>query len=336
MQAITHLSSPVYIKASAAVGGHEEGRGPLGKNFDFIDDTDLFGMNTFERAEGEMSRIALNIAIKKAFIEPEDLSLVVAGDLQNQCVASSGGLFSFGVPYLGLYGACSTLTEGLMVLSSMMSNSQKYRLGACLTSSHNSAAERQFRTPLEYGSQRAKTAQWTATAAGAYILSKEKCNAGISAFMPGRIIDGYSTDASNMGAAMALSAKDSIENYFSSGEEDPMSYDLILTGDLGEVGSNILRDLLTKEMKCGFYLSSIHRDCGLTLYDRSSTDCHSGASGCGCSASVLSSYVLPMVMKGEIRKMLLMSTGALMSLTSTQQGEHIFGISPAVKIEHFD
>ena len=334
MQTITHLQNPIYIKSHASVGGKEEGRGPLGKKFDFIDDTDLFGMRTFERAEGEMSRIALNLAIKKAFVTPSDLSVVVAGDLQNQCVASSAGVFSFGIPYLGLYGACSTLTESMLVLSSMMANSDKYKLGACLTSSHNSAAERQFRTPLEYGAQRAQTAQWTATAAGAFILTKEKTNLKISAFMPGRIVDGYIKDGSNMGAAMALSAKDSLESFFNNTDEDPTEYDLILTGDLGAVGSAIFKELIEQSVKGGFYLSGIHKDCGLILYDRHRSDCHSGASGCGCSASVLSSYSLPKLECGEIKKMLLMSTGALMSLTSTQQGEHIFGITPIVKIEY--
>ena len=331
MQKITYLDKGVYIRSFSSVGGYEEGRGPLGEKFDLINKKDLFGMKTWERAEGEMSRIALNIALKKASLSPDSLNLIVAGDLQNQCVASSGGLFTFGAPFLGLYGACSTCTEGLLVLSAMISSSKNYTVGASVTSSHNCAAERQFRTPIEYGGQRAQSSQWTATAAGAFILGKEKSNIKISAFMPGRAIDGYSKDPTNMGAAMALAAFDSIDRFFK--ENDPDHFDLILTGDLGQVGSDILEELLSKTEN-GLKLSSLHRDAGLLLYDRKEQDVHSGASGCGCSASVLASYILPMVIKGEIKRMLLLSTGALMSASSVFQGDHILGIAPLIQIEH--
>lgn len=332
MQNPIFLKESIYFKSFAAVGGYEEGRGPLGKNFDFCDPSDLFGMKTFERAEGEMSRIALNFALTKASVKPSELSLIVAGDLQNQCVASSGGLFSFGVPFLGLYGACSTCTEALLVLSLAMNNSEKYTLGASVTSSHNSAAERQFRTPLEYGGQRAPTSQWTATASGAFILSKERTRAKISAVMPGRIVDGYTGDASNMGAAMALSAKDTLLSFFS--EVSPEGFDLILTGDLGKVGSSILKELLEDSGDTGRTLSYLHKDCGTLLYDFKTQDVHSGASGCGCSASVLASKFLPMVEAGIVKKMALLSTGALMSTSSVYQGEHILGISPIIVIEN--
>ena len=334
MQKIIYLENPVYIEGYSSVGGREEARGPLGKSFDFTDEKDLFGMKTYERAEGEMSRIALNLALKKRGITERDLDLIVAGDLQNQCVASSNGLFTFGVPFLGLYGACSTCTEGLIVLSAMLSSSKSYKRGASVTSSHNCAAERQFRTPLEYGGQRTPTAGWTATAAGAFILSKEKfSNIMITSFMPGRAIDGYIKDASNMGAAMALSAFDSIDFFFS--ENDPDSYDLILTGDLGRVGSAILRELLSEKNKThGLKLASLHNDCGLLLYDKSTQDVHAGGSGCGCSASVLASYILPRVSSGELRKILLLSTGALMNTSSLCQGDHILGIAPLITIEY--
>ncbi len=332
MQVITSLKNPIYFNSFAAVGGREEGIGPLGEFFDFLDDSDLFGMKTWEKAEGEMSRIALNLALKKASLSPEKLNLIVAGDLQNQCVASSGGLFTFGVPYLGLYGACSTCTESLIVLTSMMSNSHKYNFGAAVTSSHNSAAERQFRTPIEYGGQRAPSAQWTATAAGAFVLSKTQTRAKITAFMPGKIIDGYTSEQNNMGAAMALAAKDSALSFFE--KEDIYSFDLVLTGDLGQVGSSILEELIDNESSFGSHFSKIHKDCGNLLYDKKERDVHSGGSGCGCSASVLASHILPMVERGEYKKILLMSTGALMSPTSVFQGEHIMGIAPALKIEH--
>lgn len=334
MQSVTYLKKPLYFLSHASVGGKEEGRGPLGDSFDLIDESDLFGMKTFERAEGEMSRLALNLALKKANIDPKNLSLIVSGDLQNQCVASSGGLFSFGAPYLGLYGACSTCTESLLVLCSMMSCSERYSFGAAVTSSHNSAAERQFRMPIEYGGQRAPSSQWTATASGAFLVSKTPTRAKITAFMPGKIVDGYTSEQSNMGAAMALSAKDTLLKFFE--EEDPYSYDLILTGDLGEVGSSILHEVLQSESRHGSRISSVHQDCGLMLFDKKSQDVHAGASGCGCSASVLSSFILPKVERGEIKKMLLLSTGALMSTGSVNQGEHILGIAPLLRIESND
>ena len=333
MQKITYLDKPIYFESFAAVGGYEEGRGPLGKCFDLIDEKDLFGMKTWERAEAEMSRVALNSALNKSGISPDNLNLIVAGDLQNQCVASSGGLFSFGIPFLGLYGACSTCTEGLLVLTAMLTSSKNYSRGASVTSSHNCAAERQFRTPIEYGGQRSPSAQWTATAAGAFVLSKAKSNVKISAFMPGKVIDGYTKDQSNMGAAMALAAFDSIASFFE--ENDPDEYDLIVTGDLGRIGSDILESLLREKIKShGTKLASIHKDCGLLLYDREKQDVHSGASGCGCSASVLASHLLPKLKSGELQRILFLSTGALMSTSSVNQGDHILGVAPVIRIEH--
>ena len=333
MQKITYLDKPVYFESFSAVGGVEEGRGPLGKKFDLIDEKDLFGMKTWERAEGEMSRIALKSALNKVKLSPDDLNVLVAGDLQNQCVASSGGLFSFGIPFLGLYGACSTCTEGLLVLTAMLTSSKTYTRGASVTSSHNCAAERQFRTPIEYGGQRAPSAQWTATAAGAFVLSKERSDVRISAFMPGKVVDGYAKDPSNMGASMALAAFDSIAAFFE--ENDPDTYDMIVTGDLGRVGSDILCELLRERISgYGTKLASLHKDCGLLLYDTKAQDVHSGASGCGCSASVLASHLLPMLKRGELRRILFLSTGALMSASSVNQGEHILGVAPAIRIEH--
>lgn len=333
MQKITYLDKPIYFESFAAVGGYEEGRGPLGKCFDLIDEKDLFGMKTWERAEAEMSRVALNSALNKSGISPNDLNLLVAGDLQNQCVASSGGLFSFGIPFLGLYGACSTCTEGLLVLTAMLTSSKNYSRGASVTSSHNCAAERQFRTPIEYGGQRSPSAQWTATAAGAFVLSKAKSNVKISAFMPGKVIDGYTKDQSNMGAAMALAAFDSVASFFE--ENDADEYDLIVTGDLGRIGSDILESLLREKIKShGTKLASIHKDCGLLLYDREKQDVHSGASGCGCSASVLASHLLPKLKSGELQRILFLSTGALMSTSSVNQGDHILGVAPVIRIEH--
>ena len=327
---ITRLKSNIVFTSHAAVGGYEERRGPLGESFDFCDTSDRFGQKTWEMAEGEMGRIALNIALSKAHLSHGEIDLLVAGDLQNQCVASSVGLSSFGIPFSGVYGACSTCTEGLAVLASFMENNTKMRHGSVVTTSHNSAAERQFRTPIEYGGQRARTAQWTATAGGAFILGREGDGPRITEYMPGRMVDGSTRDASNMGAAMAFAAADSIIRYMDESGTHPSELDYIVTGDLGRVGSDILRELLSAKMPG---LDRLHTDCGTLLYDMREQDAHSGASGCGTSASVLSAHFLPLLADGSIRRILFLSTGALMSKSSVLQGSNIFGIAPLIKIE---
>ena len=319
-------NSPSFL-SWASVGGYEERRGPLGKKFDFCDDTDRFGMPTWERAEGEMGRISLNIAMNKISYNPNMIDALLAGDLENQCVASSGGLYSFGIPYIGLYSACSTCTEALLLLSSLISKTE-ISCGATVTTSHNSAAERQFRTPIEYGGQRTPTAQWTATASGAFILGeggKVKIKNGII----GKIIDGLTKDASNMGAAMARAAFDTFYTYFSLSDIPPRDFDCVVTGDLGGVGSAIFEELMEKEMPNAHVK---HIDCGNLLYDKENADIHSGASGCGCSASVLASHFLPALENGSIKNILFMSTGALMSPSSVMQGQNILGIAPAIHI----
>ncbi len=320
-------NSPPSFLSYAASGGFEEGRGPLGDKFDFSDPTDRFGMKTWEKAEGEMGRITLNLAINKSGLRPSDIDALLAGDLENQCVASSNGLFSFGIPYIGLYSACSTLTEGLLLLSSLIS-SGNIKTGAVVTSSHNSAAERQFRTPIEYGAQRTPTAQWTATASGAFVLSSGG-KIKIKEAMIGKIVDGLTKDASNMGAAMARAAFDTVYNYFSLTDISPRSIDLIVTGDLGKVGSYILEELMDKEL-AGSNVK--HIDCGNLLYDDNKADVHSGASGCGCSAAVLASHFLPELNAGRLKNILFMSTGALMSPSSVMQGQTILGIAPLIRI----
>ena len=329
MNRINEVKNPVFFTSYSAVGGYEEKRGPLGESFDFCDESDSFGQKTFELAEAEMGRIALNLALSKASLSHEEIELIVAGDLQNQCVSSSYGLSSFAIPYVGVYGACSTCTESLMVLSSFMSANENIKYGASLTTSHNSAAERQFRNPLEYGGQRPPSAQWTSTAAGAFILGREG-DISITEYMAGKIVDGATSDGSNMGGAMSFAAADTILSYFAE-TSLPFSYfDCIVTGDLGKVGSSLLSDILKKE-KPG--LEKFHTDCGLLLYDFENQDTHSGASGCGTSASVLSSYFLPKLKEGYYQKILFLSTGALMSPSSLLQGENIFGIAPLIRIE---
>ena len=326
MRKILYFENDVSFLGAAAVGGREERKGPLGDFFDFCDTTDRFGMNTWEAAEAELARISLNIAMKKVGVSPEDLDVLLAGDLENQCVASSSGLFSFGIPYVGLYSACSTSTEALLLLSNLIS-SGLLKKGATVTTSHNSAAERQFRTPIEYGGQRSPTSQWTATAGGSFILGaggKVKIKEGII----GKIVDGLTKDATNMGAAMARAAFDTIYTYFSLSDKKPSFFDLIITGDLGKYGSQILEDLLKNEIPGA---EKIHIDCGNLLYDENIQDCHAGASGCGCSASVLASYILPKLEKGELKNVLFLSTGALMSPSSVLQGENILGIAPLLR-----
>jgi len=324
---ISFKNSPPSFLSFASVGGYEEGRGPLGSKFDFSDPSDRFGMNTWERAEGEMGRLALNLALNKKNITSSSLDALFAGDLENQCVASSNGLYSFGIPYIGLYSACSTLTEGLLLLSSLI-YSGGISTGAVVTTSHNSAAERQFRNPIEYGGQRTPTAQWTATASGAFILSlggKVK----IMEAMIGKIVDGLTKDASNMGAAMARAAFDTVYNYFSISDISPRDIDLIVTGDLGRVGSLIFDELMENELS---NINIRHLDCGNLLYDERNADIHSGASGCGCSASVLASHFLPELESGRLKNILFMSTGALMSPSSVMQGHSILGIAPLIRI----
>lgn len=330
MKRITKIDTPISFLSYAAVGGFEEKRGPLGDKFDFCDPSDKFGQKTWEIAESEMGRVALNIALSKANLSHENISLLIAGDLQNQCVASSGGLNSFGIPFVGVYGACSTCTESLMTLTAFMNSSPDLTLGAAVTTSHNAAAERQFRTPIEYGGQRAKTAQWTSTAGGAFILERGHGEVEISEYMPGRIVDGATADGSNMGGAMAFAAADTIISYFSESGESPSDIDYIVTGDLGKVGSDILRELIAKEIPG---VERLHTDCGLLLYDFNKQDAHSGASGCGTSASVLAAYFLPLLRDGRLRNILFLSTGALMSPSSLLQGENIFGVAPLIRLK---
>ena len=324
---INFENNPPTFLSWASVGGYEERRGRLGNLFDLCDDTDRFGMETWEKAEGEMGRMSLNLAMKKAGLSSGNIDALLAGDLENQCVASSGGLYTFGIPYIGLYSACSTCTEALLLLSSLISNTS-ISVGATVTTSHNSAAERQFRTPIEYGGQRTPSAQWTATASGAFILG-EGGNVKIKNGMIGKIVDGLTTDASNMGCAMARAAFDSIYTYFNLSDYSPRDFDCIVTGDLGKVGSSVIEELIAKEIP---EADGKHIDCGNLLYDENLSDIHAGASGCGCSASVLAAYFLPMLKKKEIKNILFMSTGALMSPLSVMQGENILGIAPIIHI----
>ena len=324
----------ISIISAATAAGKKECEGQLGEVFDCIDKTDRFGADTWEKAESEMQHRALDLAIKKAGLSPSDIDALYAGDLLNQCVGSSFGLVSFNIPFFGIYGACSTLGEGMM-LASVMLDSEHTRISAACCSSHNCSAERQFRYPLEYGGQRPPTAQWTVTGAASYILTREEKSAPsehvrISAALPGIAIDSGIKDANNMGAAMAPAAADTLLRYFSESSDSPSDYDLILTGDLGYEGSKLLYYLCNQR---GLDICARHDDCGMIIYKQEAQDVHCGGSGCGCSGIVFGSHILPKLKTGELSKILLIPTGALMNPASIQQGQSILGIAHLLKIE---
>lgn len=328
MGRLVKFKDGVYVKSHAAVGGRKESEGNLARYFDFTDQSDTFGKKTFEQSESEMQRLALNFALKKASVEPSELEAIYAGDLLNQCTGSSYGLAGFGAPFFGLFGACSTAAESL-ILGSMSISGGWYDTVACVVSSHNSSAERQFRFPLEYGSQRPPSAQWTTTASGAFILSSKPCgDFKITECMPGRMVNKGVSDQSDMGAAMAPAAASTIDAYFSESDMRPQDFDMILTGDLGYEGNAICAELLEGR---GIKLGGNFDDCGKLIYDRKRQDTHSGGSGCGCSASVVAGYVAERFRRKEIKEVLLIGTGALMSPTSVLQGLNITGIGHLVR-----
>ena len=334
---IIKLQRDIYIIAHAAVVGKAEEEGPLGGSFDITDTKDdRFGMDTWEKSESEMQRLALGCAMSKSNLTENMIDAMFAGDLLNQCVGSNYGLSEYKIPYFGLYGACSTASEGIM-LASIMCESGADRCAA-ITSSHYCSAERQFRYPLEYGGQRAPTSQWTVTGSGAFILSaagdKDRVSDGayvpkVIELLPGCVVDKGISDINNMGAAMAPAAADTLIRYFSQGEA-PSSFDMIITGDLGREGSEILRDLV---YAAGYDISSNHTDCGMMIYNIDLDDKHAGGSGCGCSAVVMSAHILRNIRDGILKDILFVGTGALMSPLMVNQGSTIPGIGHLVRIK---
>ena len=325
---IIKFDGNVGFSTSASAVGKCEHRGPIGECFDIHDETDRFGKSTWEKAESEMQRLSLNIALSKQKLTEGDIDALFAGDLLNQCVGSSYGLLDFDIPYFGLYGACSTAVEGMILAATLCSGGHARRC-AVVTSSHNSAAERQYRTPIEYGGQRSPTAQWTVTGAGAFIIERSR-DIRISEAMAGIVVDGGITDASNMGAAMAPAAISTLTRYFKATKKTPEDFDLILTGDLGFEGGSIFCELMKVE---GYDVRKNYNDCGMLIYDREAQDMHSGGSGCGCSAVVLASYILPKLARGELSDILLLGTGAMMSPSSVLQGESIPSVAHLVRIK---
>lgn len=321
------LPSKPAILGYAAVGGKKEGEGPLGQYFDAIFEDARVGMDTWEQAESALQREALTRAVEKAGLTPSALQVLFAGDLLNQNIASTFGLREMGVPLLGQFGACSTMGQTL-AMAGIFVDSGAAELCGAVTSSHFCTAERQFRFPLEYGGQRTPTSQWTATASGACVVGKGH-GVRLRAVCVGRVCDLGVTDMNNMGAAMAPAAADSIGQFLRDTDTTPGDYDLIATGDLGQVGSDLCRELLKQQ---GITLGGNYTDCGLLLFDRQRQDVHAGGSGCGCSASVLCAHLLPMMERGELKRILFCPTGALMSPTSSQQGESIPGICHVLEL----
>lgn len=327
MQTVELKNRPAVI-AYASVVGKKEGEGPLGALFDEVNEDNTLGKPSWEKAESELQKAALRTAIHKAALQNADIDCVFAGDLLNQCISSSFGLRDFEIPLIGLCGACSTMALSLSMAAQFVDSGAAKR-AAAVTSSHFCSAERQFRLPLEYGGQRPPTAQWTVTGSGAVILASTGGAPYVHSFTIGKIVDLGVKDANNMGAAMAPAASDTISAHLRQSGARPSDYDLIATGDLGQVGSELLYELLQRE---GLDIAPRHNDCGLMIFDRKKQDVHAGGSGCGCSASVLCSDILGRMKKGELRRVLFCATGALMSTTSSQQGESIPGIAHAVEL----
>lgn len=322
------LKNPPSIRSFASVVGQKEGEGPLAPYFDIIEQDTKFGQKTWEQAESQMQQISAQTALSKAGLKNEDIDILFAGDLLNQCIGSGYSARELKMPFYGLYGACSTIAESLSLASIFVSFNVVNRALA-LTSSHFCSAERQFRQPLEYGGQRTPTSQWTATGSGAIVVDNNNNAPFVKAVTIGKITDLGVQDINNMGAAMAPSAYNTIKSFFKDTKSTHNDYDLILTGDLGVVGSDLLIQLLLKD---NIDISKVHNDCGKMLYNLKEQQVNSGGSGCGCGASVLCSLILQQIKDGILKDVLFIGTGALMSPTSTQQGESIPAIAHLVHI----
>ena len=323
------FNSRPRIHSWASIVGEKEGQGPLAHTFDVVlgkDDT--LGEKSWEKAERKIYKEAVKLALNKGGKKPEDVDILLGGDLLNQIISSSFAARDLSIPYLGLYNACSTMAESLLVGACLMDGGFAKTI-ACCVSSHFATAERQYRTPLELGTQRTPTAQWTVTGAGCSILCAAPSGVAITGATIGKVIDYGVNDASNMGAAMAPAAFDCLKTHLNDMQRRPSDYDLIVTGDLGSVGSTLFNQLLQKE---GIELGDHHFDCGCEIFS-SNQDVHAGGSGCGCSAAVLNGYLLEKLQERKIHRILFMATGALLSPTSSFQGETIPSVAHAVIIE---
>ena len=323
------FEAPPVITQWASIAGKKEKEGPLGKHFDHTHQDSYFGQKTWELGEKRMQQLALQTLAKKAGMRQNEFDVVFSGDLLNQCIGSSFTMRNTGIPHLGLYGACSTMAESLLMASMAVGGGFRHHAVA-ITSSHFASSERQYRFPLGYGGQRTPTAQWTVTGAGAAMVCQSGKGPRITACTIGTVTDLGIKDANNMGAAMAPAALSTIKAHFKDLHTTADAYDLIITGDLGQLGKDILLDMAQRE---GISLGGKLTDCGTMVFDCVKQDVHCGGSGCGCSAITLCGYLLNQLNEKKLRKILFCGTGALLSPTSTQQGMPIPGVCHGVCIE---
>ena len=359
-QSIT-FEKPPWIISSGCVAGTKEAEGPIGHEIDLVGEDDNFGCDIWEEAESTLQKEALTIALGKAGLKAEELRYLFAGDLLGQSMATSFGLQQFDLPLFGLYGACSTAGESL-ALAAMTVSAGYANLAGAVTSSHFASAEKQFRFPLEYANQRPLCTTWTVTGAGAFVLGRDRkktenrcksglekeectktqgvqqkeckgeacCDVCITGITPGKIVDYGVRDSMNMGAAMAPAAAACIAAHLKDFSRSPSYYDKIITGDLGAVGREILIELLQQK---NIDIESCHTDCGLEIFDNERQGTGSGGSGCGCAAVTMSAHFLPMMRRGELKRVLFVPTGALLSKISFNEGENVPGIAHAVVLE---
>lgn len=329
------LENRPYLLGHAAAVGKKEGEGPLGERFDYVAKNDRMGQRSWELAESELQKTAIRLALRKATLPERSLDLILAGDLLNQCIGSFLASMHANVPYLGQYGACSTMAQGLALGGCLVESGAADRLLAA-ASSHFCSAERQYRFPLAYGGQRTPAAQWTATAAGAAVLGSEPvpngaepCDVRVTHVLFGKMVEMGVKDAANMGAAMAPAAADTLSALLKDLGAQPRDFDCIVTGDLGHIGADLLLTLLRGD---SIDLSPVYSDCGSLIFG-DEQDAHAGGSGCGCSAAVLCGPLLRDMHRGKIHRLVFAGTGAMMSPTSVQQGQPIAGICHAVVLE---
>ena len=322
------LNHPPVITTWASVAGKKEAEGPLAHTFDIKCRDTYFGQATWEQAEKHMQQLALKKLAEKARMAQTDFDIVFSGDLLNQCIGSSFTLRNLNIPHLGLYGACSTMSESLLMASMAVGGGFADKVVA-MTSSHFASSERQYRFPLGYGGQRTPTSQWTVTGSGAALVCRHGHGPKITACTIGTVKDLGIKDANNMGAAMSPAAYSTIRAHFDDLHTGPEDFSLIVTGDLGQLGKEVLLELAQKD---GISLGGKLTDCGTLVFDNTKQDVHAGGSGCGCSAITLCGYLLEQLSSGKLKKILFCGTGALLSPTSTQQGLPIPGICHAVSI----
>ncbi len=324
------IDIPISIISTASIVGPKEGQGPLGTYYDMVIEDEMWGEKSWEKAESKMLKETFAKIVNKSGKSMDEINYLLAGDLLNQCIASNFAFRDAGIPFFGLYGACSTMAESASI-GAMLINGGFADNVVCITSSHFCSAEKQFRFPLELGSQRPPTAQWTVVGSGGIMLSNQGIGPYITYVTTGKIIDMGIKDSNNMGAAMAPAAADTIVTHFKDTGLSPSDYDLIITGDLGSFGKELCEELVSKQ---GYDIKNNYADCGMMVYDSEKQDTHSGGSGCGCSAVTLAGYLYQEMKKGRYNNVLFVGTGALLSTTSAQQGESIPGIAHGIAIQN--